>query len=96
MHSDPNDAAIAKTVLDLANNLGLDAVAEGVESDEQMVALRALGCRYFQGFLFGKPSPMPMPALPDNSLDPSVEEASVSTVRLLQSVLPVTYQGSPL
>lgn len=59
VHNDPSDAAIAKTVLDLANNLGLQAVAEGVESDEQMAALQAQGCQYFQGYLFGRPMPIP-------------------------------------
>ena len=52
---DADAAAIAKTILDLAHNMGLETVAEGVESDAQLQALIALGCSKFQGYLFGRP-----------------------------------------
>jgi diguanylate cyclase (GGDEF)-like protein/PAS domain S-box-containing protein len=54
---DPNDAAIACTVVALAQSLGLDVVAEGVESDGQRDFLLRNGCRRFQGYLFGRPGP---------------------------------------
>jgi EAL domain-containing protein (putative c-di-GMP-specific phosphodiesterase class I) len=39
----------------LANNLGLDVVAEGVETSDQVRLLRDLHCRYAQGFFFSRP-----------------------------------------
>ena len=52
---DPNDAAITKNIIDLAATLNLQVIAEGVETREQMVFLRALGCEAFQGYFFSKP-----------------------------------------
>jgi predicted signal transduction protein with EAL and GGDEF domain len=47
--------AIVKTILDLCRNLRLDCVVEGVETAEQMLLLRSLGCRVAQGYLFARP-----------------------------------------
>lgn len=49
------DAAIAGTVIELAHNLGLEVVAEGVEKEEQMAWLRERGCDIVQGFLISRP-----------------------------------------
>jgi diguanylate cyclase (GGDEF)-like protein/PAS domain S-box-containing protein len=49
--------AIVKAIVSLAANLGMEVVAEGVETRAQADALRALGCRRGQGFLFSKPLP---------------------------------------
>ncbi len=56
--TDPNDAAIARTILQLALTLDLSVVAEGIETEGQLAALRAMGCQAFQGYLFGRPSPL--------------------------------------
>ena len=53
------DAAIVRGVIDLAHRLGLSAVAEGVESTEQMEALRDLGCEQAQGYFLGHPATAP-------------------------------------
>ena len=54
---DPKDAAITANVVGLAHALGLLAVAEGIESDEQLRSMRMLGCDLAQGFMFARPAP---------------------------------------
>ncbi|MDT4872586.1 putative signaling protein [compost metagenome] len=53
--SDPNDAAIVRTIVALGGSLDLEVIAEGVETQAQRDALLRLGCQRFQGYLFGKP-----------------------------------------
>lgn len=54
---DPRSARVAEAILYLARGLGLDTVCEGVESEDQLEHMRALGCRYGQGYLFSPPLP---------------------------------------
>ncbi|MDT8437605.1 MAG: EAL domain-containing protein [Wenzhouxiangellaceae bacterium] len=54
---DPDDAAIVAAVLSIAANLRLDAIAEGVETHEQVEFLKALDCPHAQGYRFGRPMP---------------------------------------
>jgi len=49
------NSAIVRTIIHLAESLGLEAIAEGVERHEQLAVLRSLGCRMVQGFLFAQP-----------------------------------------
>ncbi len=56
--TDPSDAAIAISILTLAQALDLNVVAEGVETEGQLQFLLDNGCRAFQGYLFGKPQPV--------------------------------------
>jgi predicted signal transduction protein with EAL and GGDEF domain len=58
--TDPHDATIACTIVTLARSLGLDVVAEGVETEGQRAFLLNNGCRQFQGYLFGRPGPAEM------------------------------------
>ena len=51
------DAAIVCAVAGLGRNLGIATVAEGVETEEQLIALRAAGCQLAQGYLFSRPVP---------------------------------------
>lgn len=53
--TDPNDAVIARTIIALGHSLGLNVLAEGVETDAQHDFLMEHGCHHFQGFLFGRP-----------------------------------------
>ena len=53
--TNPNDAAIARIIISLAANLGLDVIAEGVETEGQRQFLESHGCLNYQGYLFGKP-----------------------------------------
>jgi len=55
---DPADAAIAKTIITLANSLGISVIAEGVESNAQKDFLARQGCHAYQGYLFSRPLPV--------------------------------------
>ena len=52
-----DDLAITSAMINLAGNLGLRAIAEGVETEEQLACLRELGCDDVQGYLIGHPAP---------------------------------------
>jgi diguanylate cyclase (GGDEF)-like protein len=67
MCEDANDATIVRSTIDLGRNLGLEVVAEGVETQEVWNELRALGCSLAQGYLIGRP-------LPADELAPLLEE----------------------
>ncbi|BBJ00248.1 hypothetical protein FGKAn22_19400 [Ferrigenium kumadai] len=54
---DKSDAVIVKTIIDMSKNFGLDVIAEGVETEEQLEILQNNGCSAFQGYLFSKPVP---------------------------------------
>ncbi len=54
----PADAAIVQTIIGMAKNLGMDIIAEGVETEEQRAFLELHGCHTFQGNLIGRPMPM--------------------------------------
>ncbi len=56
---DAKDVAIVSTVMTMARHLNLDFLAEGVENDGQLHALRAHGCTLFQGFVYTPPLPGP-------------------------------------
>ena len=55
--SDRADAAIVRTIIDMAHQLGFTVVAEGVETDRQAAFLREFGCEQAQGYLFARPVP---------------------------------------
>jgi diguanylate cyclase (GGDEF)-like protein/PAS domain S-box-containing protein len=52
---DPDDAAIVTAIVAMARSLGVDVVAEGVETEEQATELKRLGCQRAQGYLLGRP-----------------------------------------
>ncbi len=53
--SNPDDATIVDTIIQMGRNLNMDVVAEGVEEEAQLIFLQKLGCTYVQGLLFGAP-----------------------------------------
>jgi len=73
---DPNDASIARTIVALGKSLGLDVIAEGVETRGQRDFLSELGCRVHQGYLFS-------PALPIEQLDDYLSNFANASNRLV-------------
>jgi len=59
---DPEDEVIVETVIRMARSLGVEVVAEGVETHTQEEILRRLGCHYLQGFFYGRPADGPSSA----------------------------------
>jgi EAL domain-containing protein (putative c-di-GMP-specific phosphodiesterase class I) len=56
--SDSSDRTIVRTIIMMANSLGLQVIAEGVETEEQRQTLFDNGCTNYQGYLFAKPVPI--------------------------------------
>jgi diguanylate cyclase (GGDEF)-like protein/PAS domain S-box-containing protein len=56
--TDSNDATIARTIVALAQSMGLAVIAEGVETEAQRDFLATNGCTAYQGYLFGRPMPV--------------------------------------
>lgn len=54
----PTSRRIVHTILRLAEELGIPAVAEGIEHEAEAAALTGMGCEYGQGYLFGRPAPL--------------------------------------
>jgi EAL domain-containing protein (putative c-di-GMP-specific phosphodiesterase class I) len=77
--TDESDAAIVSTIVTLARSMGLEVIAEGVQTDAQRSFLVQQGCQHYQGFLFGKPVPADMfvqslAALKQNDWQPSTPQ----------------------
>ena len=58
MLTNPDEAAIAKTIISPAHSLRLGVIAEGVETDAQREFLTGAGCHAYQGYLFSRPLPV--------------------------------------
>lgn len=54
---DPGSATVVQTIIVLAHNLGLDVIAEGVETEAELTFLQERGCNIYQGYYFSKPLP---------------------------------------
>jgi EAL domain-containing protein (putative c-di-GMP-specific phosphodiesterase class I) len=57
VHTDAGSAVIVKTIILMAHNLGLEVIAEGVETEAELRFLRENGCLNYQGYYFSKPLP---------------------------------------
>ena len=84
----PSDTAIVRSVINLARELGLQVVAEGIETESQRAQLLALNCRLGQGFLFDRALPFDAfiaanaPSLPASPSEPAPNVAANETMRL--------------
>jgi EAL domain-containing protein (putative c-di-GMP-specific phosphodiesterase class I) len=56
--TDNSDRAIVRTIIVMAQSLGIAVIAEGVETEENRLFLLENGCFHYQGYLFGKPAPI--------------------------------------
>ena len=56
--SKTSDAVVVQTIIGMARNLGIEVIAEGVETELQHAFLAKHGCLLFQGYLFGRPVPI--------------------------------------
>ncbi|RBY87162.1 hypothetical protein DQ244_17690 [Blastococcus sp. TBT05-19] len=74
----PRGRALVASVVELGRTLGMDVVAEGVETEEQLAELRSMDCDYLQGYLFGRPMPFAdLRALLD-VFDPAVLDTEIT------------------
>ncbi|MFN8169118.1 MAG: EAL domain-containing protein [Candidatus Nanopelagicales bacterium] len=62
---DHRRAVVVRSVVDIADEIGLGVVAEGVETEEQLAMLREFGCETAQGYLLGRPVPVDDPSWPE-------------------------------
>ena len=74
--TDPRATAIVRTIVTLADNLGLSVIAEGVETQAQRDSLLANGCYAYQGYLFGRPVPINEIKLAFSPLDTSASSST--------------------
>jgi len=58
LETDANSGAVVSTIVGLSRALGVNTIAEGVETEHQATLLKAAGCEVVQGYLFGKPGPL--------------------------------------
>jgi EAL domain-containing protein (putative c-di-GMP-specific phosphodiesterase class I) len=58
METDSSTGAVVSTIVGLSRALGVNTIAEGVETESQATLLRAAGCQVAQGYLFGRPAPL--------------------------------------
>ncbi len=56
--TDANDIAIVRTIVALGQSLGMEVIAEGVETEQQRACLALAGCFTYQGYLYGRPLPL--------------------------------------
>ena len=67
VNRDPYKARIAANLLDIANVLGIDALAEGIETEGELEWVQQHGAKYVQGFLIARPTPTPVTAIASRS-----------------------------
>ena len=89
--------ALANTIVNMARNLGLRTVAEGIETESQALELARLGCEFAQGYLFFKPlSAVAMTALAEFEFQPLAEVAVEVDVEVAEAVDVAELEAEPV
>lgn len=83
------NSEIVRTIMTLASNLGMEVVAEGIETEEQLSQLRALKCEYGQGYLFSRPVDANTAALMIMAKQPQ-DITPITTDRAILNAIPDT------
>ncbi|MGI9622861.1 MAG: putative bifunctional diguanylate cyclase/phosphodiesterase [Acidimicrobiales bacterium] len=94
MMMESNDEVIVKSTIDLGHNLGLEVVAEGVETESIQTRLGELGCDLLQGYGISKPLPLPEFVHWVENYDEGVEEQSDQLTVPPEFVEPTTYPAT--
>jgi EAL domain-containing protein (putative c-di-GMP-specific phosphodiesterase class I) len=79
IETDERAAALVASIVELGRTLGMDVVAEGVETPGQLAALAGMGCGFLQGWLLGRPVPPEQLRGLLDSFDPAVIDAATSS-----------------
>ncbi|MGV8897889.1 MAG: putative bifunctional diguanylate cyclase/phosphodiesterase [Burkholderiaceae bacterium] len=89
---DSSDAAIVHTIITLGKSLGLEVIAEGVETESQLERLRVYGCIAYQGYLFARPLPLAkfdtFVQRSNNPVSTAVSDVSVCDSEVIRAILP--------
>ncbi|WP_084153944.1 putative bifunctional diguanylate cyclase/phosphodiesterase [Simplicispira psychrophila] len=87
--TDPSDQAMVQTMVDMAHNLGMDVIAEGVETEAQRQALLRLDCPTYQGYLFARPLPLAQ-------FEQSLEQQATRAASATSSISPPSTPALPM
>jgi diguanylate cyclase (GGDEF)-like protein len=85
------NSEIVRTIMTLANNLGMEVVAEGIETEAQLSLLRNLKCAYGQGFLFSRPVPAETAQVLIHELSPRAGASFKADVAILSTIPDTPY-----
>lgn len=84
IHQDPHKIQFVRSIRQLAEGGHSCVIAEGVESPSELAVLKDLGIRYVQGYLIGRPSPVPV-RLPSREVQACLQSGTVSVFPMLQA-----------
>lgn len=84
IHQDPHKIQFVRSIRQLAEGAHSCVIAEGVESPSELAVLKDLGIRYAQGYLIGRPSPVPI-RLPSREVQACLQSGTVSVFPMLQA-----------
>ena len=84
IHQDPHKVQFVRSIRQLAEGAHSCVIAEGVESASELAVLKDLGIRYAQGYLIGRPSPVPI-RMPPREVEACLQSGTVSVFPMLQA-----------